>query len=314
MRRQKNKERKAQGLQPYPKPTQADVLYHAGVGAIEMAHRHKVDAVLDVSAMFLHPDVVILLKSTGKKVVVLFTETPYDIDQELKMAALVDGCWTHERSCLPDFKAVNKNSGYLPHGWHPERHFRGAVPDDVPSHDVVFVGSGFPERIEWFNAIDWTGIDLGLYGSWEGLGLKPELSACIQSTEIGNDHAVKLYRRAKIGLNLYRVFKRRAYGTEPDRVVGQSLSPRAYELAACGVFHLSDYRPEVAEIFGDLVPTFTSPAEAETLIRRWIADDDGRARVAAQLPACVAEASWVARAATVIGDVQALLRQAEVAA
>jgi hypothetical protein len=198
MRRQKNKERKAQGLQPYPKPTQADVLYHAGVGAIEMAHRHKVDAVLVVSAMFLHPDVVILLKSTGKKVVVLFTETPYDIDQELKMAALVDGCWTHERSCLPDFKAVNKNSGYLPHGWHPERHFRGAVPDDVPSHDVVFVGSGFPERIEWFNAIDWTGIDLGLYGSWEGLGLKPELAACIHSTEIGNDHAVKLYRRAKI--------------------------------------------------------------------------------------------------------------------
>jgi hypothetical protein len=80
------------------------------------------------------------------------------------------------------------------------------------------------------------------------------------------------------------------------------------------VFHLSDYRPEVAEIFGDLVPTFTSPAEAETLIRRWIADDESRARVAAQLPACVAEASWVARAATVIGDVQALLRQAEVAA
>jgi hypothetical protein len=87
----------------------------------------------------------------------------------------------------------------------------------------------------------------------------------------------------------------------------ESLSPRAYELAACGAFHLSDERAEVSEVFGDLVPTFRTPAQAEYLIRQWLPDGDGRARVSAQLPACVAESSWVDRAACVIGDVQSAL-------
>jgi spore maturation protein CgeB len=117
-----------------------------------------------------------------------------------------------------------------------------------------------------------------------------------------------------VGLNLYRIYKRAHPHKKPEVVRGESLSPRAYELAACGVFHLSDYRSEVAEVFGDVVPTFTTATEAEALIRRWLPDDEGRANVAAQLPACVAEASWIARAKTVLGDLHLLLRQAEVAA
>src|SRR5262245_12156158 len=35
------------------KPTKVDMIYQAGVGAIEMALRHQVDAVLVVSAMLL---------------------------------------------------------------------------------------------------------------------------------------------------------------------------------------------------------------------------------------------------------------------
>jgi spore maturation protein CgeB len=89
----------------------------------------------------------------------------------------------------------------------------------------------------------------------------------------------------------------------------ESLNPRAYELAACGAFHLSTYRQEVEEVFGDLVPTFTTPLEAEALIRTWLVDPAGRAEIAAQLPACVAESSWRTRATTVIGDLQTLLQR-----
>src|SRR5262245_680713 len=96
------------------KPTVADVFYQAGIGVLEMALRHQVDAVLVVSAMYLHPDVIILLKRAGLRVVVLFTETPYDLDKELKVARLVDGCWTCERSSVEAFRAVCRNAGYLP--------------------------------------------------------------------------------------------------------------------------------------------------------------------------------------------------------
>jgi len=300
--------RKKKKVQPdLPRPNTADIMYQAGVGALEMALRHQVDVVLVVSAMLMHPDVVILMKRAGLRVAVLFTESPYDRDQELAMAARVDGCWTNERASVPDFLAVNPRAGYLPHGWHPERHYiSGQMAEGVPAHDVVFVGSGFPERITWFNAIDWRGIDLGLYGTWKALGLNRQLRACVRGEQVSNEYAAALYRRAKIGLNLYRT--PRATSAEPPRQ-GESLSPRAYELAACGAFHLSDDRAEVHEIFGDLVPTFRTPAEAERLIRRWLPDAGARARVSAQLPACVAEASWVERAKTVLGDLRVLVNQ-----
>jgi spore maturation protein CgeB len=292
------------------KPKTHDVMYHAGVGALEMALRHQVDVVFIVSAMLFHPDVIVMMKRAGLKVVVLFTESPYDEEQELRIAGMVDGCWTNERVSLPKFRAVNPNSGYLPHAWHPERHFLSSRQiGDLPAHDVVFVGSGFSERIKWFNAIDWTGIDLGLYGTWKGLGLNAQVKASVRGEQISNEMAASLYRRAKVGLNLYR--SSRGWGRNaPSIIHAESLSPRAYELAACGAFHLSDHRAEVTEVFGDLVPTFTTPGEAERLIRQWLNDPEGRARVSSQLPACVAEKSWRERSATVIGDLQVLLHQA----
>jgi hypothetical protein len=292
------------------KPNTADVFYQAGIGALEMALRHQVDVVLMVSAMFVHPDVITLMKRAGLRLAVLFTESPYDLAKELSIAAMVDGCWTNERSVVSDFRAVNSHSGYLPHGWHPERHQPGLQPGDeaVAAHDVVFVGSAFHERIEWLEAIDWTGINLGLYGSWESLGSRHPLRKAVRGAQIDNVMTARLYRRAKIGLNLYRTSI--GWGKHaPSIAHAESLNPRAYELAACGSFYLSTYRAEVPETFGGLVPTFTTPYEASALIRAWLADDASRWCYAEELPACVAESSWGERATRVIGDLQTLLQQ-----
>src|SRR6185436_10611187 len=105
---------------------------------------------------------------------------------------------------------VNPHVGYLRHGWHPGRHFVGVGDQhpDVPSHDVVFVGSGFPERVQFFNAIDWSGIDLGLYGSWKGLGLTKAIEATLpRSGPVDNRTTAALYSKAKVGINLYRTSK-----------------------------------------------------------------------------------------------------------
>ncbi len=292
-----------------PKPTKTDVFYQAASGALERALRLQVDAVVVVSAMYFHPDVLTLMKRAGLKVFVLFTESPYDIEKELEVAKIVDGCWTNERSSVETLRAVNSRSGYLPHAWHPLKHRADQpIPENVPAHDVVFVGTGFPDRITFFNSIDWTGIDLGLYGSWKGLGLKKQLASCVRDEQVNNEYAAALYRKAKVGINLYRAFA--GWGRTARRVTGESLSPRAYELAACGVFHISAYRKEVVEQFGDLVPTFTTPTEAAALLRAWLANDAERAAVAAQLPARVAECSWVERSTRVIGDLQTLITHA----
>jgi spore maturation protein CgeB len=310
------------------RPTTADVFYKAGEEAIAMALRHQVDAVVVVSAMFFHPDLLIMLRRAGTKVIVLCTESPYDAREEMRVAGLIarpdtyagrvvnppSGVWTNERSSVAAFASVNPRSGYIAHAWHPERHMPEPQEHDadVEAHDVVFVGTGFTERIEWFKAIDWTGINLGLYGSWERLGSKSPLRQCVRGGQVNNVATAALYRRAKVNLNFYRKSMGSA-NNAPRITYAESLNPRAYELAACGAFHLSDYRAEVAEKFGALVPTFSTPKEAEGLIRRWLADETGRRTVAAQLPACVAEDSWVHRARQIIGDVQSLL-QADTAA
>lgn len=293
------------------KPTTADVFYQAGIGALEMALRHQVDCVLVVSAMFMHPDVIILMKRAGLQLAILFTESPYDHEKEIAVAPLVSGCWTNERTVVDAFQAVCPRAGYLPHGWHPERHKPGPQHGDAmfPQHDVVFVGSGFQERVDWLNSIDWTGIDLGLYGSWDSVGSRHRLRQYVRGGVVDNAQTAALYRRAKVGLNLYRTSK--GWGKYAPKVErAESLNPRAYELAACGAFHLSTHRAEISEVFGDLVPTFSTAAEASALIRAWLSDDVGRARVQQQLPACVAESSWVERSSRVIGDLQTLVQVA----
>lgn len=296
------------------KPNVADVFFQAGGEALVMALWHDVfrglDGVFLVSGMFVPLDVVLMMKRAGLKVFVLFTETPYDLPKELEMAKFVDGCWTNERSAVAAFQAVNPQSGYLPHAWHPERHQPGPHPGDaaVAAHDVVFVGSAFQERVDWLSAIDWTGIDLGLYGSWEAVGRRHPLRPFLKGQQIDNATTAALYRRAKVGLNLYRTSV--GWGKHAQHIThAESLNPRAYELAACGAFSLSTYRQEIPEVFGALVPTCETPAEASALIRSWLADPEGRAQVQQQLPACVAESSWRTRATTVIGDLQTLLQQ-----
>jgi spore maturation protein CgeB len=257
--------------------------------------------VLIVSGMYLHPDTLVLLRRAGRRVGVLLTESPYDLEPELRFAALADVVWTNERTCVEGFRRVCPHAFYLPCAFNATRHAPGAPAAGTPRHDVVFVGTAFQERIELLRTIDWRGIDLGLYGNWQSLGSRSPLRQYVRAGTVTNDQALELYRAAKIGLNLHRLSK--GWGRKAPRIAGaESLNPRAYELAAAGCFTVSDFRPELVERFGDLVPTFRDPAEAGALIRAWLADDEGRERLRLQLPAAVTGHDWHARAGQLLAD------------
>lgn len=289
-----------------------------GIGtALEVAKLQKVDAVILVTAIRHKPAEIQALLDAGLCVTVVLTESPYEPEAELRIASQVAGCWTHERAFLPSLRLVNPQSAYLPHAWHPGVHVPEPQPGDdaVPAHDVVFVGSGFRERIAWFNAIDWTGINLGLYGIWDGLGLKPQVEACVRGGPISNVKVAALYRRAKIGLNLYRHLDS---GLGPDvperRVTAESLNPRAYELAACGTFQISEARAEIGDVFEFYVPTFATSTEASPLIRDWLPFVRQRYVDGAECRAHVAGSSWVNRAEQMIANLTAWREAAAMAA
>jgi len=286
------------------RPTPADILLHAVQDSLTRALLHDVDWVLLVSAMFVPRPFVEILTRAGLRVALLLTESPYDIEQELRWAEHADLVWTNERTAVAALRQICPHTSYLPHAIRPDVHTPGGQADArVPAHDVVFVGTGFPERVELLEAIDWSGIDLGLYGQWGGLGSRHTLRRFVRAGVVDNTTTAALYRRAKIGLNLYR--QSVGWGKHAPRVTcAESMNPRAYELAACGCFHLSDFRAEVSEVFGDLVPTFRTAFECEALIRRWLVDAKGRRATAARLPGTVASHTWQARAAQMLPHFQ----------
>lgn len=294
---------------PDPKPNEADTLYQASMGIIEKALRFEVDCVLIVSAMYVHPDFIVLLKRAHIRLAILFTESPYDDRKQLRLAPFCDLFWVNERTSVPIFKKVNPNSFYLPHAYDPAKHHRDMAEDEeVPAHDVVFVGTGFQERIDLLSSVDWTGIDFGLYGSWEMLGSRHRLRRHLRKKMIDNTETAALYRRAKIGLNLHRTSV--GFGKHAPQIKhAESLNPRAYELAACGRFFVSDYRAECEEKFGRLVPMFRGPDELGGMIRQWLDNEAMRKVIGNRLPYVVQQDTWADRAVQVTKDLERVLQR-----
>ena len=257
-----------------PKPQMAEAVRAGSMTILEAALSILPDWVVVFSGMFLHPDALICLYRAGCPIAVVLTESPYDDAKQRLLIAHCDVAFTNERASVPLLRreqyvdddpqqariSGNKNTHYLPHAFDPERHNPDARienEDHVPSHDVVFVGSGFSERQDLLMEVDWDflGYDFGLYGQWPYVGNRSRLRQFMRGGITDNRYVAALYRKATVGLNIYR----RSVGQSRNatRIRGaESLNPRALELAALGVPHISDYRAEVNEVFGDLVPTF----------------------------------------------------------
>ena len=291
------RQKRATPATAWPKPTPADTLHAATTGLVERALEKGCTDVVVVSAMFLPPNKIELMRRAGLRVWLLCTESPYDMADELRLAALVDGVWTHERAALEAFRAANPRTDYLPHAWRPGVHDAPASASPMaPASDVLFVGSLFPERLQWFEAIDWTGIDLALYGTTELIPKRSPLRQYARGGLVRNEQLPALARASQVVINFFR---QPAAGRSAE-----SLNPRLYEMAAAGVCSVTDWRPEVPEVFGYAVPTFQTPEEAGALIRALLADPDRRRACATQAQAAVSGATWIARGQQMVRDIQ----------
>jgi hypothetical protein len=311
---------KKQGSPKDRRPNEADKIYRAGKSVVADAVRarleHGVEWVFVVSGMYQHPDYYIFLRNCGFKVALICTETPYDIEYELRASKHVDVVFTNERSALDAFRAVHAHVEYLPHAWHPGVHavMERGDEEQVQSHDVVFVGTYFQERVEFLAAIDWSGIDLGLYGGTEDFDARTKagrlLKPFVRGLLMKNAKTAALYRHAKVGLNFHR--KSKGYGPHVARIThAESLNPRCYELAATGCYFVSDVRAEASDIFGDALDTFSTPEECEALIRSALADDARRQQKARQCQQAVQEHTWVSRTHVVLDAVGRCKTQVE---
>lgn len=179
---------------------------------------------------------------------------------------------------LEEYRCLSK-AEYIPHAYDPDRHYPGTGPRDI---DFSFVGSMFPSRVDFFERFieglgeEWLGKhDIALGGqAWSNKRLdgSPLLNFLghPRAHAIDNEETANIYRRTKVGINVYR---KEGESTHADE--GWAMGPREVELAACGLPFLRDSRPESDEVF-PFLPAFHSPEEAADQLRyymdnqRWI--------------------------------------------
>ena len=271
--------------------TREQAVERAADGLLGACYRWWPHVILCTSAFFTPPWMLEVMRSRGHRIVMLFTESPYQTGMQLKMARFADLSLVNDPCDIDRYREIGP-AEYMPHAYRPSVHY-APPPGTRPEYDLAFVGSGFPSRVRFFEAMNLDGLNVRFEGAWMGL---PADSLLRDFTEfdpegcVDNTETAAIYRRAATGINFYR--READDGQVPE---GWAIGPREVELAACGLWFARDPRPESDELF-PMLPAYTSPAEAGELIRWALAHPGDRAEAAAKARAAVADRTFEANA------------------
>lgn len=255
------------------------------------------DVVVIVSGFFIPPAVVELIRSRGHKLVLVCTESPYEDDNQVKMAPFYDVVLVNDPTNLERFRERNPNTFYQHHCYDPSIHRPKTTVEPEWRTDFFFAGTGYPSRVAFFEAVNWDGIDAGFAGNWRGLTDNHPIAKrmvhdrryCIDNTDVAD-----LYAATQASANLYRKEAQR-----PELSDGWAMGPREVELAATGTFFLTEPRGENREVL-PMLPDFDGPGDFEDQLRWWLDHPDERHAAAQAAQAAVADRTFTNAAASLI--------------
>lgn len=262
------------------------------------------EVVFIVSAFFVPPEHYDLLRKRGIKVVVLLTEAPYEDPAQAPIAARADMAIVNDPTNLEMFRQHQPNTWYVPHAYDPDLHHRRPPSLDL-AVDFGWVGTAYPSRWAFFEQVDWTGLEVLLGGNWQQLPDHSPLNEFLLNEKdlcLENSDAVELYSSCKASANIYR-----REAAADDFVEGWAMGPREVEMAACGLFYLTEERGENREVL-PMLPTFSGPADFSEKLRWWLARDDLRDEVAAKAQAAIADRTFTNNARFVMERLTAIRR------
>ena len=268
-----------------PMSTASNLSLLASEGIILEAVEFVPDVVLVVNGLQLHRKAYDYLRRLSLPVVLLLTESPYlDADQAVvaKKGHAV-AVLTNDKASV---KTLHEETGlpvnYLPHSYDPDIHLPrpGLKGNRHFGSDVFFHGTLWPDRVDTLmplaELMDDYNIEIG--------GVNPDWS---DGTDVGemlpNRELAQHYAGTSIAINHHRTI----IGSNGDGPTylkngdAWSIGPRAFEIPACGAFQLCDNtRPELAEVFGDSVATYSDGEDLLDKVKYYLVNEAERLEMA----------------------------------
>lgn len=149
---------------------------------------------------------------------------------------------------------------YVPQFTNPDKFL--PTPAEELKTDILFVGSNWHDRTSLLYALE-DGFEVAVYGfNWQGI--VPE--NMYKAPYIANPELSKYYASAKIVLNDHR----------PDMKKYGFINNRIYDATAAGALVVSDYMPEIKEIYGDSVPMYQTKEELKEILTYYLSHEEER--------------------------------------
>jgi len=262
-------------------------------GLCAALYRLKPEVLFVTYARFYPNEIFDLARTYGTKIVVMHTESPYEDERQLEVASHADINLVNDPTHLVKFNEVAPTY-YMPHSYREGFHQPGDQKASVAG-DFVFVGTGYKSRINFFDQMNFDGLDVLLAGNWQMLSDDSHLRKYVIHDFdecLDNQQTVEVYQSCKVGMNLYR---REVDMGDSITEEGWSCGPREIEMAACGLFFLRESRGESNELF-PMLPTFVTPDDASDELHWYLKHDDIRREAIADARARIADRTFVNRA------------------
>lgn len=234
--------------------------------------------------LLMPPDVLDRLRRDGVPTAAWMMDEPQEVFYSANRGRLFDAVFLQDAGSLALHRRIgNAETFLLPHGADPVDHRLpdpGEQADPADASDVLLIGTGFPGRRRWLESLRDLDCDVRIVGRhWEGLDLP---NARIRNAPVDPQEAGRLYRGAKITLNLHRGKDDWATG----RDVPEPASPNGsfFHIAACGSLQMVDrgYPGAAAHLVpGRQYVEFDDGDDLAEKIERYLERDDERRRIAA---------------------------------
>ena len=209
--------------------------------------RSKPDVVLVTGGDRIRGETIRALKAEGVLTALWTTDAPHGDWGVSRAAPFYDHVFCQGSEAVEILERAGlARARWLPVGCDPSRHHAVSISPEEQErygHDVVFVGSWYPERAALFERL--CDFDLAVWGpGWEMLPERSALRRHLRGAHTSPGGWRKIYSASRIVLATH-------YHDPSGRYPVYQASPRVFEALACGAFVLSDRQRDVLALFRD---------------------------------------------------------------